>query len=290
MLEAYRLGGSLYVPLTHPDCLRIANGEKWPELRSVIFCSEDAVSEQALGLALNNLRQCLAAMRERGVLLRFVRVRNPEILHWVLALPGVEKLDGFVLPKLDQYNLDAYLTPLAGTRFRCMPTLETRDVFDAARMSELRDRMIADGHRERILALRIGGNDLLGLLGLRRPRDRTLYRTPLGLTIASLVTVFKPHGFQLSAPVFEHLDCPELLAEELAEDQAHGLCGKTVIHPDQIAPVNAAFQVSSRDVQTARQILLDDRSVFKYQNSMCEPATHGAWARQIVARAELDAG
>ncbi|WPL19666.1 Citrate lyase beta subunit [Thiorhodovibrio winogradskyi] len=290
MLEAYRLGGSLYVPLTHKDCLPIANASRWPSLRSVIFCTEDAVAEQALGVALDNLRHCLERMEKRTTLMRFVRVRNPEILDWLLALPGAGKLDGFVLPKLDLSNFDAYFGPLAGTGFRCMPTLETLDVFDVARMRDLRDQMLAAGQQERILALRIGGNDLLALLGLRRPRDRTIYRTPLGPTIANLVTTFKPFGFQLTAPVFEHLDCPELLSEELAEDIAHGLCGKTAIHPKQLASINAAFQVTSTEVTTARQILLDDRAVFQYQGSMCEPATHRHWARQIVARANMDMG
>ena len=290
MLDAYRLGGSLYVPLTHKDCLPIANGDRWSGLRSVIFCTEDAVAEQALPTALDNLRHCLDCMEEHSTLMRFVRVRNPEILDWLLALPGVGKLDGFVLPKLDQSNLDAYFGPIAGTRFRCMPTLETRDVFDVARMSELRDHLIEAGHQERVLALRIGGNDLLALLGIRRPRDRTIYRTPLGLTIANLVNVFKPFGFQLTAPVFEHLDCPELLREELADDIAHGLCGKTAIHPNQLESINAAFQVSTNDITAARKILVDDRAVFEHQGSMCEPATHRRWARQIVARAELELG
>lgn len=290
MPDAYRLGGSLYVPLTHKDCLPIANGSRWPGLRSVIFCTEDAVAEQALGAALDNLRHCLERMAERGSMMRFVRVRNPEILTWILALPGVTKLDGFVLPKLDQSNLEAYFNPIARTRFRCMPTLETRDAFDPARMSQLRDHLIEAGHQPRILALRIGGNDLLALLGIRRPRDRSIYRTPLGATIANLVSVFKPFGFQLTAPVFEHLDCPDLLQEELTDDVAHGLCGKTAIHPNQLECINSAFQVTSNDISAARQILIDERAVFQHQGSMCEPATHRHWARQIVARANLELG
>lgn len=287
MLDAYRLGASLYVPLTHKDCLAIANGKRFPELRSVIFCSEDAVAESMLGVALDNLRACLKRMRRGGQLLRFVRVRNPEILRWLLGLPGVAKLDGMVLPKLDDGNFSAYFEPLLGTPFRCMPTLETRDVFDPQRMIALRERILAEGHCGRILALRIGGNDLLALLGLRRPRDRSIYRTPLGMTIAALVTIFKPYGFQLTAPVFEHLDCPALLAEELAEDLAHGLCGKTAIHPNQLAAINHAFEVAAQDISAARAILLDGRAVFEFGGSMCETATHFAWARETLTRAEL---
>ncbi|MEA3640700.1 MAG: HpcH/HpaI aldolase/citrate lyase family protein [Lamprobacter sp.] len=289
MLDAYRLGGSLYVPVTHKDCLEIANGRKWPGLRSVIFCTEDAVAAAALGPALDNLRHLLDKMRPSSESLRFVRVRNPEILSWLLALPGIDKLDGFVLPKLDMSNIDAYMDQLGGDRARylCMPTLETRDAFDPARMTELRDYMLVRGYRDQILALRIGGNDLLALLSIRRPRDRTLYRTPLGLTIANLVTVFKPHGFQLTAPVFEHLDCPEILAEELGEDLAHGLCGKTAIHPDQLPLIDSRFRVSPSDLEAAQRILDDDRAVFKFSGSMCELATHSAWAEQIVGRAAI---
>lgn len=294
MLDAYRLGGSLYVPVTHKDCLQIANGRKWPELRSVIFCTEDAVAAEALGPALDNLRHCLATMRPSSETLRFVRVRNPEILSWLLALPGADKLDGFVLPKLDMGNIDAYMDQIGGdrlgggrARFHCMPTLETRDVFDPARMTELRDYIVERGYRDQILALRIGGNDLLALLGIRRPRDRTLYRTPLGLTIANLVTVFKPHGFQLTAPVFEHIDCPEILAEELGEDLAHGLCGKTAIHPDQLPLIDNHFRVSTSELEVAQRILDEDRAVFKFGGSMCELATHSAWAEHILMRSAM---
>ncbi|MGQ9659664.1 MAG: HpcH/HpaI aldolase/citrate lyase family protein [Thermochromatium sp.] len=290
MLDAYRLGGSLYVPVTHRDMLRIANGLKWPELRSVIFCTEDAVAPSALESGLANLRDCLEAMEPRPSLLRFVRVRNPEILDWLLTLPGSNKLDGFVLPKFDLSNADRYLEPLVGdSGHLCMPTLETRDVFESARMIALRDHLLERGYHERILALRIGGNDLLALLGLRRPRDRTIYRTPLGHTIAQLVTLFKPHGFQLTAPVFEHLDQPELLREELSEDVAHGLCGKTAIHPSQLPLIETSFRVSPTDLEAARRILSEpEQAVFKFGGSMCELATHRAWARHILDRTALD--
>jgi citrate lyase beta subunit len=163
----------------------------------------------------------------------------------------------------------------------CLPIANGR------KWPELRDYMLERGYKDQILALRIGGNDLLALLGIRRPRDRTLYRTPLGLTIANLVTVFKPHGFELTAPVFEHLDCPEILEEELGEDLAHGLCGKTAIHPDQLPLIDSRFRVSPSDLEAAQRILDEDRAVFKFGGSMCELATHSAWAEHIVGRAAM---
>ncbi|QGU33369.1 HpcH/HpaI aldolase/citrate lyase family protein [Thermochromatium tepidum] len=289
MLDAYRLGGSLYVPATHRDVLNIANGLKWPELRSVIFCTEDAIAPRALESGLTRLGACLEAMEPRPSLLRFVRVRSPEVLARLLALPGIEKLDGFVLPKFDLSNADRYLEYWDASNHLYMPTLETRDTFDPARMVALRDYLLERGSHERILALRIGGNDLLSLLGMRRPRDRTLYRTPLGQTIAQLVTCFKPYGFQLTAPVFEHIDHPELLREELGEDVAHGLCGKTAIHPSQLPLIEESFRVSPTDLEAARRILAEsEQAVFKFGGSMCELATHSSWARHILDRTALD--
>ncbi|SDY10877.1 Citrate lyase beta subunit [Allochromatium warmingii] len=289
MLDAYRLGGSLYAPVTHRDVLQIANGVKWPELRSVIFCTEDAVAPTALESGLANLRECLLQMEPRPSLLRFVRVRNPEILDWLLTLPGIDRLDGFVLPKFDLSNADRYLAQRPASAHRYMPTLETRDVFEPQRMIALREHLLERGYHERILALRIGGNDLLALLGIRRPRDRTIYHTPLGQTIAQLVTCFKPYGFQLTAPVFEHIDHPEVLRDELGDDIAHGLCGKTAIHPSQLPLIEASFRVAPTDLEAAQRILDEStQAVFKFGGSMCELATHSTWARHILDRTAFD--
>lgn len=76
-----------------------------------------------------------------------------------------------------------------------MPTLETKDVFDFNAMTELRQGLLQDGIAQRILMLRIGGNDLMNLLGIRRPRSLTLYETPIGNVIAQLVTILNLMAF-----------------------------------------------------------------------------------------------
>lgn len=285
MLNAYRLGASLYVPAIHRDLLNIANGCQWPELRSVIFCTEDAVATQMLEAALENLGACLQQMSATCHLLRFVRVRNPDILERVLSLPGVDKLDGFVFPKVDLHNLDCYMSQIRGTRYLTMPTLETKDVFDVQKMIALREHLLDQGYQNRILALRIGGNDLLSILGIRRPRDMTIYRTPLGHTIAQIVTVFKPYGFKLTAPVFEHINRPDILQAEVSEDIAHGLCGKTAIHPSQIPLIEAGYCIAPSDLEAARRILQGEQAVFRFAGSMCEVATHSLWAQHTIEQA-----
>jgi len=197
-------------------------------------------------------------------------------------MPGVERLDGFVLPKVTRTVLPEYLQLLRGRDHLIMPTLETREVFDEREMIALRKIFERDAVRERILSLRIGGNDLLSLLGMRRPRGRTLYQTPLGLVISRLVTTFKPSGFNLSAPVFEYLDDVETLVREVHEDLAHGLIGKTAVHPDQVPVIEACYRIQASDLEMANQILREDASaVFRMHGSMCEPATHQNWAHRL---------
>ncbi|MEO8600763.1 MAG: HpcH/HpaI aldolase/citrate lyase family protein [bacterium] len=288
MANIRTLGATLYVPATHKDLLQIANGELLGELRSVIFCTEDAVADSELSYSLFNLSLVLQQMIERPSTERFVRVRNPDVMERVLEMPGAEKLTGFVLPKTTRHNFDAYFKQVRKTGFMLMPTLETAEVFDEAEMKLFRQCLEQPGVRDHILALRIGGNDLLALLGIRRPRNMTIYRTPLGPVISRLVTTFRPYGFALTAPVFEYLDNPTLLAQEMEEDLAHGMIGKTAIHPSQVAPIEKHYRVPSIDVEVAMRIMdADSPAVFKMHDSMCEVATHRTWAHRVVEQARV---
>ncbi len=283
---AYKsMGASLYVPANHKDLGAIANGDKLAQARSLIFCLEDAIADRELSWSLFNLSVVLANMRAEVAAERFVRVRNQDVLARVLAMPGADKLTGFVLPKVTRHNFDSYFRLVRDTGHVLMPTLETAEVFSDSEMQQLRAVFEAPGVRQRILCLRIGGNDLLALLGLRRPRGMTIYRTPLGPVIARLVTTFRPWGFALTAPVFEYLDLPELLDQEVLEDLAYGMVGKTAIHPTQIGPIEQHYQVRPQDLAVARAIL-DEASpaVFRMDDAMCEVATHRAWAERLVAQ------
>ncbi len=288
MANIRTLGATLYVPATHKDLLQIADGELLGELRSVIFCTEDAVADRELSYSLFNLSLVLQQMIERPGTDRFVRVRNPDVMQRVLEMPGAEKLTGFVLPKTTRHNFEAYFKQVRKTGFMLMPTLETAEVFDEAEMKLFRQCLEQPGVRDHILALRIGGNDLLALLGIRRPRNMTIYRTPLGPVISRLVTTFRPYGFALTSPVFEHLDNPALLAQEMEEDLAHGMVGKTAIHPSQVALIEQHYRVPSTDIEVAMRIMdADSPAVFKMHDSMCEVATHRTWAHRVVEQAKV---
>ncbi len=279
------LGASLYMPAHRLDLMDCANGEKLSDLRSMIFCTEDAVLHTEVDSSLRHLGLCLQGFRDTPQRFRFIRARNPEILARLLELPAIEKIDGFVLPKFNTDVFHAYFDQLQGSHFKVMPTLETRDVFDVGAMRELRQGLAQDGIFEQILMLRIGGNDLLNLLGIRRPRQMTLYETPLGHVIAQLVTTFKPYGFSLSAPVFEYLEDTTTLQKEIRLDLAHGLIGKTAIHPAQIALIEAMYGVEREEYEMALSLgKSSSPAVFRMHDAMCEVATHQQWGQDILNR------
>lgn len=288
-MHAWDLGATLYVPATRDDLVPAMLGGRHADLRSAVICLEDAVHPADVPLALTRLGlllerlQAHPADQERPAL--FVRPRDAAMLANILRFPGIEAIDGFVIPKATADSLPAYLAVLAFDHHLLMPTLETREVFDPAEMRRLRDQLAAI--QERVLAVRIGGNDLLQTLGARRSAARTIYDGPLGPVIASLVATYAPWGFALSAPVFEHFGNAALLRDEVARDLEHGLMTKTAIHPSQIGIIHAAYAVDVASHSEARDILSGDgRAVFASRQAMCEPATHHMWARATLRRAE----
>jgi len=76
--------------------------------------------------------------------------------------------------------------------------------------------------------------------------------------------------------------------QELTQDVGLGLVGKTVIHPTQIPLVHQAYRVPASILDEAQAILDSEaKAVFKYNNTMLEPATHRAWAAEVIKRATV---
>lgn len=288
MLSPYALGATLYMPATRPDLWSVVSGQKIPNLKSVVICLEDAVSEMDVSLALQHVQQLLHRLvqeeRATHAPLLFIRPRHVRMAAQLSEWSLIHQIDGMVLPKFDLHTARQWQDAVA-RHLLLMPTLETQMVYDSVAMREL--RMYLQEQALPILALRIGGNDLLACLGLRRPRLQTIYQTPVGALIAQLVGLFRPYGFALTAPVCEYFQDDQLLQAELQQDLQNGLVGKTVIHPSQIALVHEAFQVSMSDFAAAQQILSPHaQAVFQHEGAMLEPATHLAWAQQIGERAK----
>jgi len=288
MTKAVELGATLYIPVQHPRLAEVLAGAN-PDLRSVVICLEDSLHETEVGAAQEvfcaTLRMLEAAPPK---LIAYARPRGPEMLGWMLAQPGIERLAGFVLPKITTANLPDWLARLDSPRHGIMPTIESTEAFDRAAMMQMARALAPLGAR--VHAVRIGGNDILNQLGVRRSRERTAYDTPLGLAIATMASVFLPEGLALSAPVFEHYALTDTLREEVARDIEHGLLAKTAIHPSQVPIIHDVLRPAPAEVEEARAILAAEaRAVFGHGGSMLEPNTHARWAQGVLDRARVHA-
>lgn len=284
MSVAVELGATLYVPVQRADLSALRG---LPDLRSVVICLEDTLHARDVGAAKRMFGAVLSQLAIAPPPMRiYTRPRDPAMLGWMLAQPGIEGVDGFVLPKITSTNLAGWLAVLGNRRFGIMPTIESTEAFDRPALTAMADQLEPLGSR--VHAVRIGGNDILNCLGVRRSRLRTAYDGPLGLAIATMAAVFIPRGVALSAPVFEHYSDTELLREEVARDIEHGLLTKTAIHPDQVRVIHQAMRPSARDMEEAHAILEPQaRAVFGHAGSMCEPTTHSRWAENTLARARV---
>lgn len=286
--NALELGATLYIPATHHELWSITQGLKYPQLRSLIICLEDSIAEHEIPTAMMNLKNLLLRRQAEpkiGLPALFIRPRHTEMAKHLMDWQLNHFFDGMVLPKFHLNNLKIWQENL-DPQLQLMPTLETEEIFDMGHIHELKQALKYDFYK--VLCLRIGGNDLLSCLKLRRPRTTTLYHTPIGMLIAQLVGQFIPLGFQMSAPVCENFSNNALLQQEIQQDLIHGLLTKTAIHPKQIELIHQAYRVDAEDVQDALQILNHEaQAVFKSRGAMLEPTTHRNWAELILKRAEI---
>ena len=285
-MSAVDLGATLYVPATLDAALTTAYG-LYPDLRSMVVCLEDSIAERDVDLAKGKFVELLSAFETDVPHLQvYARPRDLGMLSWMLKQNGISRVQGFVLPKVTTQTLSHWLAALMQGTHQFMPTIETEEAFDRGALERIRDQLLP--YASRVKVIRVGGNDILNVLGVRRSKFRTAYEGPLAAVIRDIAHTFIPHGFAVSAPVFEHYASLDLLREEVQQDIEHGLLTKTAIHPMQLSTIHECYRPSAGAMAEARQILEQDaRAVFGSNGSMCEPATHTRWAGNIVKRAQV---
>jgi len=288
MFAAYGLGATLYLPVIHPKVPDILSGQAPVPASSIVLCLEDALREQDVEDGVRTLTRLVAdRVPNGGPRPRlFIRPRSYDMACRFRAIPGIDRVDGFVIPKARLETLPDWISLLNGTRLTLMPTLETPDLFEPARLIPFRNLLLGAGP-DRIAAVRVGGNDLLGAMGLRRVRGLTAYEGPLAWFLATAAGLLISAGVPVAAPVFDIIDDLETLRREVERDVQMGFISKTAIHPVQVPVIEGALAVPPEDVAAAEAILDHDaRAVFQLGGVMCEPATHAGWARRTLARAE----
>lgn len=304
------LGAVMYVPAARRDLVGDLLRVRRSGAVAAVLCLEDAIHMDDLPRAEANALACLDAMQaiDADLLpLTFLRPRTPDQLVDLAAGAGrtVAGLFGYAMPKFDSGNAEDWYAALAKSSELAqepqvaMPIVEgERILHRETRIDELLSlRQVFSENADRTAAIRLGGTDLCGLLGLRRRPEMSIYDIHVvrGL-IADVVNVLgRPQDdLSISGPVWEYFAGDQALQgliEETRIDMVNGLTGKTVIHPGHIRVVNALQAISAEAYHDALQIAGAHRDggvmTSPAANKMNEAGPHRAWAHRTLRRGEM---
>ena len=130
-------------------------------------------------------------------------------------------------------------------------------------------------------ALIAGTNDLAA--DLRLPRGAG--RAPLQMALQSIVLAARAAGIAVFDGVFNRLEDEDGFAAEAAEGRNLGFDGKSLIHPNQIAPCHRAFAPTDEEVARAERLVAEATGgAERFEGEMIE-RMHVEAARRLLARA-----
>lgn len=222
----YSLGATLYMPSKKEIVEKIINKEI-NGLTTMVMCFEDAIREEDLEEAENNVLSILSELKallkagkivQEDVPLFFLRVRNvSQFNEFSLRLQkdDFNILTGFIFPKFNSTNGELYLSKVKELSDKYeiniygMPILESKEViYEETRNDELiKIKSIIQRYTPYILNLRVGGTDFSSRFGLRRSIDYTIY--DIGVVSNCLYSILnqftrEEENYVISAPVWEY--------------------------------------------------------------------------------------
>jgi citrate lyase subunit beta / citryl-CoA lyase len=276
----------LYMPGSNARAL-----EKGRDLPAdvLILDLEDAVAPeaklQAREAVVKALRQ---GFGEREVL---VRINGLDTRWWVedINAAAAVRPDGVLVPKVSSprqlQDLAARLVDMGtDSHVRVWAMMETplamlnvRDIAAAALDSETR-----------LAGFVMGTNDLA-----KDTRAQLVAgRAPMVPWLMNCVAAARAYGLDILDGVYNDIADAEGFAAECRQARDFGFDGKTLIHPRQIEPCNAAFSPSTEEVETARKIIAafdlpenENKGVLQVDGRMIE-RLHAEMARRTVAIAD----
>ena len=126
-----------------------------------------------------------------------------------------------------------------------------------------------------------GTNDLRA--DLRLPLDAN--RAPIATALQLIVLAARAAGVAAFDGVFNGLGDADSLMAEAVEGRGFGFDGKSLIHPDQIAPCHEAFAPTPAELDRARRLVDAYRGgAERFDDAMIE-RMHVAAAQRVLARA-----
>ena len=238
--------GLLYMPGSNPRAVEKARGLPADGL---IIDLEDAVAADTKEAARAIVAAALAAggYGTRELVLRVNQLDTPWG-HSDLAVAATMPIDAVLLPKVenpDRVRLTLSLLDALGASERlavwCM--IETP-------LGVLAAREIAAAS-PRLAALVLGTSDLTKELHALATRDRLPLITSLGLAMLAA----RAYGLAILDGVHFDLSDNEGFAFACRQGRELGFDGKTLIHPKQIAPANAAYAPSPEEIEYSRRVI-----------------------------------
>ena len=231
----------LYVPASNARAIEKA---RTLACDAVILDLEDAVAPAAKHAA---RQAAVAAITAGGFRAGSVAVRvNALATEWGaadLAALAAARPAAIVLPKVDGSADVAAARACLGV----LPPPVWAMIETARAMLRLEDIASAEG----LGALVMGTNDLAREMGARLRPDRTSFVGLLSLTVVAA----RAFGLAVLDGVYNDIGDADGFARQCQQAMELGFDGKTLIHPGQIAPCNAAFTPDADDVAAARRVV-----------------------------------
>jgi citrate lyase beta subunit len=315
---AYKVGSLLYVPALNYKAIAKIINKGIHGAMSIALCLEDSIDDSAVDAAESKVLETFDAISrsERAdaeMPLYFIRVRDPKQMRNIADGLGsaINSLCGFILPKFDVNYAEEYIEEIKRVnnlgyirnKVYIMPVLETPSIaFIETRRDVLYSlKEILVSNRGYILNIRIGGNDLCNIFGVRVCAGQTIYGIGVIRDILGDVINFFGRDFIVSAPTSNYFSgeseinnaqWEEEIAKEIRIDILNGFIGKTAIHPSQIPIINKSFMVDWNDYYDAQQIMNWPNVELAVTKSvscerMNERKVHSNWANRIINRANV---
>ena len=277
----------LYMPGANARALEKA---KTLPCDAVILDLEDAVAPEAKAAA---RQQVMAAVTARGFGSRevIVRINGLDTGWWLDDLNAAAKArpDGILVPKVSKpgnlLDVAERLVDISADHdIRLWAMIETPlAIINAAEIAAT-----AKDSEVRLAGFVIGTNDLA-----RESRAKLLPgRAAMTSWLAAAVLAAHAFGIDILDGVYNDIADAEGFRRECGQGRDMGFDGKTVVHPDQIAPCNAAFSPSEAEVAQARKIIAafelpenHAKGVVRIDGRMVE-RMHADMARRTVAIAD----
>jgi citrate lyase subunit beta/citryl-CoA lyase len=277
----------LYMPGSNARALEKA---KSLPADALILDLEDSVAPDAKAAARKQVAEAVRAggFRPREVV---VRINGLDTPWWIddikVVVPG--KPDAILVPKVSSPEhledvIEWFIDVHADHGIRVWAMMETP-------LAILHAEAIAAAARDpesRLTAFVLGTNDLA-----KETRARIMPgRSGMLPWLMTAIAAARAFGVDIIDGVYNDLSNPEGFAQECREARDLGFDGKTLIHPSQIEPCNAAFSPAADELAQARKIIAafelpenHGKGVIQLDGRMVE-RLHAEMARRTVAIAD----